>query len=84
MASPFRQDASNANAERVMRTTAHANAVTLDTARLFLIGRYQTMLTNQIEPTLKQIFDLVNREDTFAPSDAMASKLEAKAPKRSV
>ena len=67
-AAPFRQSVSQLHAERVMRTTVHANAGTLDLARMLLIGRYQTMLTNQIERTLKQYFDLVEREDMFAPS----------------
>lgn len=72
-AAPFRQSVSSANAESVMRTTVHANAGTLDLARLLLIGRYQTMLTNQIERTLKQYFDLVEREDMFAPSAPIAT-----------
>ncbi|MEO1552685.1 MAG: hypothetical protein AAFR82_02030 [Pseudomonadota bacterium] len=72
-AAPFRQGVSNANAESVMRTTVHANAGTLDLARLLLIGRYQTMLTNQMERTLKQYFDLVEREDMFAPSEPVAT-----------
>ncbi|MEL6827812.1 MAG: hypothetical protein AAFN91_16310 [Pseudomonadota bacterium] len=67
-AAPFRQSVSQLHAESVMRTTVHANAGTLDLARMLLIGRYQTMLTNQIERTLKQYFDLVEREDMFAPS----------------
>lgn len=71
-AAPFRQSVSQLHAESVMRTTVHASAGTLDVARLLLIGRYQTMLTNQIERTLKQYFDLVEREDTFAPSAPMA------------
>jgi len=71
-AAPFRRAVSDANAESVMRTKVHANAGTLDLARLLLIGRYQTMLTNQIERTLKQYFDLVEREDTFAPSAPIA------------
>ena len=110
-AAPFRQSVYDANAESVMRTDAHAKAGTLDLARQLLIGRYQTMLTNQIERTLKQYFELVEREDMFAPSapisqaandsaptldisvtiedsadllDAIASKLNAIAPQRSV
>lgn len=70
-ASNFQTSVSGANAERLMRTASHASAGTLDLARLLLIGRYQTMLTNQIERTLKQFFDLVEREDMFAPSEAL-------------
>lgn len=55
--------------DREIRNTAHSNAGTLDLARMLLIGRYQTMVSNQIERTLKQYFDLVEREDIFAPSE---------------
>ena len=62
LADAFRTSGSDRTAEADKRTEAHAEAGTLELSRQILIGRYQTMLINQIEKTQRQIFELSEKE----------------------